>query len=336
MNATSSNRMVCFHLGEIEFNLTTAVAVIAIISASVNLFCSLLATLGNMIIIYVMITKKTLHTASNLLLTSLCCSDLIVGVLVQPLFTVLRSHEINDIHLCTVKKVYGFTAFYSGILTVMMIGYISIDRAIAVSYPLRYRAKDLKPIYLRIIIAQWLATGIGLSLVYAELLQADILFKFTMVLWSVTFSVIVVCYVKVSRAARARRKRITHMIREQQGTEVLAQRRKNKTTLIIVSVYFLCYVPKLVHKTAAYLGADGSDYLYAAKLTETVLYMNSSLNPCIYFYRTRRIREAIFEVLHSLLDVVISRISYMEKVSDNVENGQSFRSTLATNGSAKV
>ena len=328
--------MVCFHLGEIEFNLTPAVAVTAIISASVNAVCSLLATLGNMIILYVMVTKATLRTASNLLLTSLSCSDLIVGVVVQPLFVVLRSHEINEIHLCTVKKVYGFAAFYSGILTVIMIGYISVDRAIAVSYPFRYRTKELGKIYLSIVIVQWLSTGLGLSIVYAGVLQPDVLYKFTMVLWLLICFVIVACYVQVNRAARARRKRIAHMIREQQGTAVLAQKGKNKTTLIIVSVYFLCYVPKLVHKIVAYLGADGSDYLYAAKLTETVLYMNSSLNPCIYFYRTRRIKEAIFEVLHSILDIFISRMRRKEDAADNVENMQSGTSARATNNSAIV
>ena len=336
MNGTSSKSMVCFHLGEIEFNLTPAVAVIAVISASINLVCSLLATLGNMIILYVMVTKTSLRTASNILLASLSCSDLIVGVFVQPLFVALRSHEINDIHLCTVKKVYGFAAFFSGILTVMMIGYVSIDRAIAVSYPLRYRTKDLRKAYLSIVIVQWLSTGFGLSLVYAGVLQPDVLYKFTMVLWLLILFVIVACYVQINRAARARRKRIAHMIREQQGTEVLAQKQKNKTTMIIVSVYFLCYVPKIVHKIVAYFGADGTDYLYTAKLAETVLYMNSSLNPCIYFYRTRRIREAIFELLHFVRDILVSRMIRREGASNNAENKESGKSARVTNNSAKI
>ena len=84
------------------------------------------------------------------------------------------------------------------------------------------------------------------------------------------------------------------------------QRKRSLTCAIIVVGFIACYVPKLVELLLNFVKGDSVELPYiCAKIAETCLFINSSLNPVIYVLRISGIRLEIIRVLQSVRKTVV-------------------------------
>ena len=101
----------------------------------INVILSITAVFGNSVIFITIWKTSSLHSAANILLSSLAVSDLAVGLTAQPLFSVKL---LCGIHIDSVPLhiLIGFLT----IASFMSITAIGVDRLLALQLHLRYEA----------------------------------------------------------------------------------------------------------------------------------------------------------------------------------------------------
>ena len=244
---------------------------------------------------------------SNLLLASQAVSDLLIGLLVQPLITARHiSFLAGDCLVLQNNFFKGFISYWVYALlfsSCLNICLITLDRYICIAHSLRYQILVSDEKVIRAISASWL-----FSLAFATIQTVPFLPGSTILYNSArAFSVVppallviitFVCYFKLTKIARRHKRQIRAQMNVSQGpTE--QDMRSTKTALLMVGVIFLCYVPAVCVRVI--LGLFASKNLALLEATRpflaTLAFLNPSLNPLVYYARSGKIRRYIWKVL---------------------------------------
>lgn len=107
----------------------------------IDLLSTIMAIIGNSLFMLTLIKSRSLHTPSNVLLGSLCFSDLIVAFIAQPILwsfyaKMLMDGSINNTLLEVSVSAVQFSAGLSFLFAVI----VTLDRFVAIFYPYRYHA----------------------------------------------------------------------------------------------------------------------------------------------------------------------------------------------------
>ncbi|XP_067253170.1 trace amine-associated receptor 13c-like [Chanodichthys erythropterus] len=253
----------------------------------------------NLLVIISISHFKQLHTPTNLLILSLAVADLIVGLIVIPLM------GIRFIESCwyfgeTFCSLFLFIIFMVVTASLGNLFFISVDRYIAVSDPLRYTVRVTTDKVVFCIFTNWMCCGIySFIILYNTMFypethnrcygECTVSFKFEHFVTDliVTFvapsSVIMSIYVKIFCVAKHQAKvvnSVTGICR--------SQRKAGKTLGIVVAVFFMCWIPYYI---VTLLEGNKSTESVELHVTCWILYMNSCMNPLIYalFYKWFRI-----------------------------------------------
>ena len=106
----------------------------------VNSLAIIPTILLNALVIFVVATRRRLQTNSNILLACLAGTDLLAGLVVQPILIAVDVHRIFDLQsFCTLETVRTIVIFAQSYASLGHLVLISIDRYIAIKDPLRYQ-----------------------------------------------------------------------------------------------------------------------------------------------------------------------------------------------------
>lgn len=114
-----------------------------------NLLSSLLASIGNSLVIYALWKASTIPANLKKLFLGLAFSDLAVGLFAQPLYGIVTAvlfkkkttPSYNFEYLCpTIFSVNFVSSYFLAVVTFITVTAIAIDRLLAVFLHLRYRA----------------------------------------------------------------------------------------------------------------------------------------------------------------------------------------------------
>ncbi|CAH1790475.1 unnamed protein product, partial [Owenia fusiformis] len=114
----------------------------AIFMITLSCLLSLLICGGNVPVILSIISFKILRTANNMFLMSLAVSDLCIGMVVLPLYTIDRYMTplvfgvIRNEYICIFKHYFNICLLGASLFTM---GGIALDRFISVTRPLKYK-----------------------------------------------------------------------------------------------------------------------------------------------------------------------------------------------------
>ena len=127
-----------------------------ILLSVIDIFLSITAILGNILILAALRKETSLHPPSKLLLRNLAITDLCVGIIVEPLSAIYWASEATERcqNICRYASDFRYvTGFVLCAVSLMTMTSISVDRLLALLLGLRYRqVVTLKRSYIAITI----------------------------------------------------------------------------------------------------------------------------------------------------------------------------------------
>ena len=282
------------HLSDLSYAVLVALIVI---HATTCPFTILL----NLLVMIAVKTKARLQSMSNMALACLALTDVMVGLVVQPLFIAQIWNIIQGettASACSIQIASKLSSFLFCLSSIVHLSLISVDRYIAIMRPYIYLQTVTKP---RVLIATALAWT--LTLIINTLLLIDVEMVraiFTAVVFSL-ISVVVFCNMIVYREAHRQEKQIAaQQIDIATKENFLSHKRAFKLTLMIITLTVISYFPGTIFlrlkeplKNLVSLGTLTSIFMVVGSVGA----FNSLVNPFIYCIRLRQFRVAFIELL---------------------------------------
>ena len=311
----------------------------------INGLLSVLATVGNSLVLIIILKFASLRTLSNILIFSLALIDVMVGLVVQPAFVVYIAGKINLVFYCGALLAYLYTEIFCVGLSLITLSLIACERFFAIVYPFKYINYMTKPRLVTIVSIVWavwflfnvicralrvkndeffspIASGIiGFSLI----LNIALYFKIFKIIRRHERQIHAQNKVSIEIRARESRKDGNHTS-TQESPLSLRETHMARTVAYITGVLVLCYLLLMVTSFADMLIEDDAlfDHLLYP-LAETITFSNSSLNPFLYCWRCRDLREKIWLVTrgakYSPSSVLNSRRTDRQKQYTDRETG---------------
>ena len=278
---------------------------------ALNIFLSITATLGNVLILVALRNVSCIHPPTKLLFRCLAVTDLCVGLICQPLLYV---YLIIGKFIKELLYVYFF--FYSVLLTVSPLtsAAISVDRLLALLLGLRYRhVVTLRRVRVLIACVWFIAVSNASLLCVAWILFHDKLELAS--LWTVRafiiFSIIVstFSYTKIFLTLRHQQAQVRDHVQPEQSSRVrsvLNIARYKKTVYSVAWIQFAmlaCYGPNIVMAFLWHFRIIdySTELMIADDVFLCLIFLNSSLNPVLYCWRIKDIRQEVKNLIRKCL-----------------------------------
>ena len=290
---------------------------VGIFLIALNIFLSMFATLGNVLILVALRNVSSIHPPTKLLFRCLAITDLCVGLLGQPLYIYFWCITIsldNGNRIVELVYVYLFIIRVLVAVFILTAAAISVDRLLALLLGLRYRPVVTLRRVRVVITCVWFIAVSNASLYCV----GSILFHYESLLaswWTyrafIIFSIIVstFSYTKIFLTLRHQQAQVQGHVQPEQsstGRSVLNIARYKKTVYSVAWIQFAmlaCYGPNIV---MAFLWNFGNidhstEVMVAGKVSLCLIFLNSSLNPVLYCWRIKDIRQEVKNLIRKCL-----------------------------------
>ena len=267
-----------------------------------NIFLSITASLGNALILVALHKVSSIYPPTKLFFRCLAVTDLCVGLFIQPIYATEIMSRIIKINMDSVftKSLRSASAWIlCGVSALTSTG-IGVDRLLALLLGLRYRhVVTLRRVRVVIICFWFIGASCGAVWVWRE----NISFKVTSILLSLGLFIAVFCYTRIHLKLRYYKTQVQgHVLRGQaNGRKIplyIVRYRKSVSSILWVQLALVaCYAPWGI-VVVLYVNEMESDVAWL--VTETLIYLNSSLNPILYCWRIREVRRAVKDIIRQL------------------------------------
>ena len=262
---------------------------------------------GNLLVLLTIYKQPRLHTISNCFIASLAVADIIVGLVLNPIWATRSAMNIwEEKEPLTIAS--ECLAAHTVVATSLNLCAVSIDRYLAVVKVFRYDT-SLSERRCRIIICSiWLAAC--LALLPRALIQDRLdLQKFWIVGCTITFfiplCVIAYCYVRIFEVARSQAKKIQVVsVSSETGRKVamnsIKERKIALTISIIIGLFITLWSPSFVLSSIQTFFADDCLKIKLKQRwfwTALVAFSNSAVNPWVYALREEEYRSTFRKLL---------------------------------------
>ena len=207
----------CLFLEQSTSSLSPSEAANSIAVSTISCVTAIPATIGNFLALFVFIRYRRLRSLPNILLMSLCLTDLLTGIIVQPLFAVRRLHEINTRgNICYIRLIYIFFANLCAGCSMLTVGLVTIDRCAAITTPYRYLSITSQGLYLFITGIVWCMWMVFVLLPFVGVLSMSQYFSGMTTIFVLTILTVLVSYAFIYRVVLKQRRKISvvHMVKE--------------------------------------------------------------------------------------------------------------------------
>ena len=300
MNYSLENTSNSTHNSSAEDCSLPVVYGVALIST--NAIVCVFGTVGNSMVCVAVVTNPRLRRSSNYLLFSLAIADLIVTMVCVPLVVAILSVRtlFND---CAkdLELVYRILSMLSCSASVVHMAAISVDRFIAVVYPLHHRSimenRGLKAM----LITSW-AYPIGVPILSAVLPANFPQGYLALAMFAVSYATIFLSYSLIVASLVKHRKR-RNQLRARSSSDVSQSRieiRVAFTLAIVIIVFIACWFPLIAVIFATrkpLVKRHGVAFMWM----RTLALSNSAMNFVIYGSRLQNFRKAFAVIGRKIL-----------------------------------
>ena len=275
-------------------------------------FCSILAltaVTGNVLVLLAVIVdpNRNLRSPFNFLVANLAAADLIVGCFALPMSVEAYIREAlgERYQLLPRDNARRVGYFISCTASLFSLAALTVDRFIAISYPMQYRIKLNYRRTAIISLLLWLIS-IGFPFLYFEVGYLKYQFFFANTAVVSTFAVLCLTYAKVFQTFRAQVKNWDDLHSGPDSDSNHAkirtikwEKKVTKTFLIMLALFICCFFPSLILiYIISFCGSCNCMFIHWARDLNYVLIMaNSSMNPFVFAWRLQPYRKAFVKII---------------------------------------
>ena len=277
------------------------------ILAGINIFLAITASLGNTLILIALHKVTSIYPPTKLLFRCLAVTDLLVGLISQPLYvTILFPRFTTWNENVAIDLADGFFFRLLPAVSLLTSAAISVDRLLALLLGLRYRhTVTLRRVWV-VIVCIWLISALPATCdIFSEYPKLyDISFWLFSALITFSLLVSVFSYAKIFKTLRYRQVQVHCNTQQKQrpngGGNQLNIARYKKTVYSIAWVQLallICYLPYIL---IGWFG-DSTEIDILGELFVTRIFLNSSLNPALYCWSIRDVRQEVKNIIRKIL-----------------------------------
>ena len=273
--------------------------------SAINIFLSITAFLGNFLILVALNKESSLHPPSKLLYRSLATTDLLVGLVTQPL---AATHWMSLVHehwsFCQYARGAAFiSGFVLCSVSLLTLTAISVDRLLALLLGIRYRQIVTLKRTCIITASFWiLSVAAGLiSILHYRLA----IWCYIMVIPSCSV-ISIASYTKIFRTLRHHQAHVQDHFQQQpnqpNAMNMVRYRKAVNSALWVQLALAVCYVPKfIVLLVLTHRKTYSSHVVVIDAITNILTYFNSTLNPFLYCWKVKEVRQAVKQTIRQAL-----------------------------------
>ncbi|XP_068697296.1 adenosine receptor A2a-like [Montipora capricornis] len=281
---------------------------LSIISGTCCSILAVAAVIGNVLVLLAIIIDpyRQLRSPFNFLVANLAAADLIVGCLALPMSVEFYVREATSERLVLLPRDVArrISFFISCTASLLSIAAITVDRFIAISFPMKYRLMlDSRRTVVTSCVL-WIFS-IGFPFLYFKVGYLKYHFFFANTAVVTTFAVLCVTYAKVFRTFKHQMKHwdtIQNCPGQHNNIKMRTLKWEKKVTqtfLVMLSLFIACFLPALVlNYVISFCGHCSCVFIHWARDINYILIMaNSSMNPFVFAWRLKPFRKAFIKIL---------------------------------------
>ena len=287
--------LVCSPVWVVEFKQQS------ISFSAINILLSIAAILGNSLILVALHKESSLHPPSKLLYRCLVTTDLLVGLVGQPLVATFWMSVVREQwRLCRFAWEAAFVSEYGlSLISLLTMAAMSVDRLLALLLGLRYKQiVTLKRTY--IIVATLCIVTFVATL--CNVLDSRIAPWFGRIVISCCLLISIASYAKIFCALRRHHAQIQSHVQQQpsqpNALNMARYRKAVYSALWVQLVLVVCYVPNMTVEIVISLSLKGlSNFIVIRGMANVLVFFNSTLNPFLYCWKISEVRRAVKQTI---------------------------------------
>ena len=273
-----------------------------IINSVLNALLIPICIAGNVLVLAAVWRNPSLRTPSTILLCSLAVSDLFVGFLVLPVNIAIALIPLSrDDSLSRLPQARIFLNIQLCCVSLETMTAISFDRYLALRYHMRY-PNMMTSKRATCVAATFWCKNVILSLL--SIWKKNTIFLVAVVFVALCLFISSITYSAIYRIVRHHQHQIlaqqqaVQSMNLEQNYKIQAKKRAANTFIYYICMV-LCYFPAVV--SALIYVTYKEHWNIRWYFSDTILFMNSAINPFLYFWRNREVREAVLKIVRKRL-----------------------------------
>ena len=279
--------------------------------ATFSVFLALLTIPGNFLVCLAIIKDpfRNLKTPFNYFLLSLAGTDLMVGVIVDPVsvaFHVDEALQLNAMHI----KILHIFYFILSTASILTLAALTMDRYVAVASPVKYKTMVTSKRAIVTSMSIWIV-ALGFSFIYFKLGFIFYSFIFAKTAMFSTLAVLIFVHVGILKRLRERSKywrdrravECAEFDKQENRNNLINTKRESKAVkamMIVLLAFFASFTPACIMIYLLNFCSNCSCLMihWLRDLQFVIVLCNSGINPYLYAWRLPQFKRAFCKFLH--------------------------------------
>ena len=280
-----------------------------------SVFC-IVITFGNLMIVIAVVKDplKKLRSPFNYFVVNLAVADLIVGIVSMPIGIYNHTLEYLKTKPDVLKRVFTVTLFISLTASLLCLITLSVDRYIAITFPIKYRSNlTWRKCWIGSFII-WILS-LSLPLVYLKVGYINYLMIYINTAVVIATITLVMTYIRIYKFLRGQIERMKEISRTTsnetkmlESKRTLQQKKVTRVFLWILVLFLACYIPAtIIVYILQFCTICNCESIHVMRdTTFYLLTVNSCMNPFVYALKNKHYRHALTQLWKNSRDSMSS------------------------------